>query len=231
MLAFAGALYAVVGGARRLTREVQRYREASDLLYRRWTHIPAIARPGMLRIHSRLRDVMTNQPPIVLVHGRGIASSWFVPLAARLSRDAPVFAPDLPGHGRSDADARPLTVPELARALAYWMEAMGLRGAILVGHGIGCQVAVRAVADRPELASRVVLLSPGGNVQDDVVLPRHLACTVSFVRGERDRFRSRHWAERLARASGEEPVTVPGSGHALHHDDPAALAAIIMHPA
>jgi pimeloyl-ACP methyl ester carboxylesterase len=229
VLALAGVIYGVAAGVSRLAREAKRYRAASDVLYRRWTRIPAIVGPGMLRIHSRLRDVMTNQPPIVLVHGRGIASAWFVPLAARLSKDAPVFAPDLPGHGRSDPDARDLTVPELAQALGHWMEAMGLRGAVVVGHGIGCQVAVNAVAARPELASQVVLVAPGGNVQEGVVLPRHLACPVTFVRGARDRFVQRHWAERLALASGgAEPVTVAGSSRTMHHEDPDALAAIIV---
>jgi pimeloyl-ACP methyl ester carboxylesterase len=86
------------------------------------------------------------------------------------------------------------------------------------------------VAGRPELASRVVLVAPAADVPEGVVLPRHLPCPVSLVRGESDPPRPRHWAERLGRASGEEPVTVPGSGHALHHDDPAVLAAIIVRP-
>lgn len=160
VLALAAALYAVAGGAMSLARETRRFRAASDMLYRRWTSIPRIAGAGKLRIHARVRDVMTNAGPIVLVHGLGIGSSYFVPLAARLSRDAPVYAPDLPGHGASDHDARPLDIGELAQALAAWMEAMGLRRATVVGHSLGCQVAAHAVAARPELASRLILIGP-----------------------------------------------------------------------
>jgi len=160
LIGLAAALYVTVGGAMTLVREARRFREASDILYRRWTSIPALTGAGKLRIHARVRDVMTNAEPIVLVHGLGIGSSYFVPLAARLSHYAPVYAPDLPGHGPSDHDARPLGVVDLARALAAWMEAMGLRRATIVGHSLGCQIAAHAAALRPELASRLVLMGP-----------------------------------------------------------------------
>lgn len=160
LLAAAGLVYAAAGIVSRLAAEARRYRRCADILYRRWTSIPAIAGPGKLRIHSRVRDVMTTREPIVLVHGYGIGGAYFVPLAARLSHHAPVFVPDLPGHGRSDHDARPLDVPELARALDAWMEVMGLRNAVVVGHSLGCQVALHLAARRPESASRLVLLGP-----------------------------------------------------------------------
>jgi len=229
LVGLAAALYATVGGAVTLLRETRRFREASSTLYRRWTRIPAVASPGMLRIHARLRDVMTNAEPIVLVHGLGIGSSYFVPLAARLSRHAPVYAPDLPGHGSSDRDARPLDIAELARSLAAWMEAMGLRHATLVGHALGCQVVAHAVADRPELASRVVLLGPSmtrDRVED--ILPR-LPCPVFVVRGDRDRIVSQRWAEEVARlARAPEPMVVRGWGHAVHYDEPDKIAALIV---
>jgi pimeloyl-ACP methyl ester carboxylesterase len=160
VLALAGLVYAAAGIVARLATERRRYRRGADILYRRWTTIPAIVGTGVLRIHSRVRDVMTNRDPVVLVHGYGIGSSYFVPLAARLSHQAPVFAPDLPGHGASDHDARPLTIPELAQALGAWMDAMGLRGAVVVGHSLGCQVALHLAATRPALASRLVLIGP-----------------------------------------------------------------------
>ena len=234
LLALAALAYAGAGIASRLVAERRRYRRSADILYRRWTSIPAIAGTGMLRIHSRLRDVMTNRDPIVLVHGLGIGSSYFVPLAARLSHHAPVFAPDLPGHGPSDHDARPLDVRQLARALGEWMEVMGLRRAVLVGHSFGCQVALHLAAARPEFASRLVLIGPTAETRsmledrpEDLV--RAVKCPVAIVRGERDRVVSRRWAERLASAAGApEPIVVPGWGHAVHYDDPDTVAALIL---
>jgi pimeloyl-ACP methyl ester carboxylesterase len=235
LLAVAGLAFTAAGLARRLSRELFRFRTAGGILYRRWTRIPAVAGSGTLRIHSRLRDVMTNADPLVLVHGFGIGSSYFVPLAARLSHHAPVYAPDLPGHGPSDHDARPLTVAELAQALASWMEAMGLRGAVVVGHSLGCQVALHLAASRPELASRLVLIGPTADRSTRSVddRPERLAprvqCPVAVVRGERDRISSQRWAERLAHAAGApDPIVVPGWGHAVHYDDPETLSALIV---
>ena len=234
LLGLAAALYATVGGAMALVRETRRFRDASGILYRRWARIPAIAGTGMLGIHARVRDVMTNAEPIVLVHGFGIGSSYFVPLAARLSHYAPVYAPDLPGHGPSDHDARPLSVAELAQSLAAWMETMGLRHATIVGHSLGGQVAAHAAASRPGLASRLVLVGPTeemrGMVEDRLedILPR-LSCPVFVVRGERDRTVSQRWAEKVARvARAPEPMVVPGWGHAAHYDDPDTIAALIV---
>lgn len=224
LVALAGLVYAGAGIVTRLAAEARRFRRSSDILYRRWTSVPAIAGPGMLRIHSRVRDVMTNRDPVVLVHGYGIGSSYFVPLATRLSHHAPVFAPDLPGHGPSDRDARPLDVPELARALGAWMEVMGLRGAVVVGHSHGCQVALHLAATHPRFASRLVLIGP---TADSVA--RSVDCPIAIVRGERDRIASQRRAERLAHAAGApDPIVVPGWGHAVHYDDPDAVAALIL---
>ena len=226
LVALAGLVYAGAGIASRLVAETRRYRRSADVLYRRWTRIPAIAGGGMLRVHSRLRDVMTNHDPIVLVHGPGAGSSYFVPLAARLSHHAPVFAPDLPGHGPSDRDARALDVRELAQALGEWMEVMGLRGAVVVGHSFGCQVALHLAAARPQFASRLVLIGPTDRPEE---LVRSVKCPIVVVRGGRDRLVSQRWAERLAREAGApDPIVVPGWGHAVHYDDPDTVAALIL---
>jgi pimeloyl-ACP methyl ester carboxylesterase len=126
-----------------------------------WTAIPGIRRATSLSMHARVSDdVPTSLPPVVLVHGYGMGSSYFVPLAARLHADAHVYAPDLPGHGPSDHDVRPLKTCELADALAAWMGANGLRGAVLVGHSFGTQVAAEVAATRPDLVSGLVLIAP-----------------------------------------------------------------------
>lgn len=236
LVALAALVYAGAGIASRLVAETRRYRRSADILYRRWTSIPAVAGTGMLRIHSRLRDVMTNREPVVLVHGPGIGSSCFVPLAARLSHHVPVFAPDLPGHGPSDRDARPLDVQELARALGEWMDVMGLRRAVVVGHSSGCQVALHLAAARPEFASRLLLIGPPADASARAMredspedLVRAVKCPIAIVRGERDFMASRRWAERLASAAGApEPIVVPGWGHAVHYDDPDTVAALIL---
>lgn len=80
--------------------------------------------------------------------------------AGLIARDATVFAPDLPGFGRSAKPERALDVRELSDALARWMESNRVELPTLVGHSFGCHVAVDLAARRPEKVSRLVLAAP-----------------------------------------------------------------------
>lgn len=160
-LAFAGAVALATRSALHARRELAAWRIAEDRLEHRDTPIPAVAGIGRLTMHARVsRPEHTVYPSVVLVHGLGMSSAYLAPLAARVGRHADVYAPDLPGHGRSDDDEQPLSIPDLAHALASWLDAMRLRGVILVGHSMGTQVATEVAVRRPELVSGLVLLSP-----------------------------------------------------------------------
>lgn len=98
--------------------------------------------------------------PVVLVHGLGMSSRYMAPLARCLARDMPVFAPDLPGFGRSCDPPHILTVPGMAEVLAAWMDAVGIRRATLVGNSLGCEVLVEFALQRPDLVERLVLQGP-----------------------------------------------------------------------
>lgn len=98
--------------------------------------------------------------PVLLVHGFGISSSYFVPLIRGLAPEFDVYAPDLPGHGRSGSPRRALGIVELAEGLAGWMDETGLSGASVVAHSMGTQVAVELALGRPDLAGRVALIGP-----------------------------------------------------------------------
>ena len=159
--AIALAAWQAMRTARHLRRELRDYRAHRQRLRTGWTMIPGLAGMRALRMHARLReDAGPTSAPVVLVHGFGIGSSYMVPVAAVLARAVRVYAPDLPGHGSSDHDARPLTIPQLGEALAGWMDASRLRGALLVGHSMGCQIAAEVAARRPELVDGLVLVGP-----------------------------------------------------------------------
>ncbi|HKG24834.1 MAG TPA: alpha/beta fold hydrolase, partial [Thermomicrobiales bacterium] len=60
--------------------------------------------------------------PLVHVHGFGISGTYLVPTAVRLAANYPTYVPDLPGYGRSHKPKRTLTIPELADALADFLD-------------------------------------------------------------------------------------------------------------
>ena len=95
--------------------------------------------------------------PVVLVHGLGVSSSYLVPTAERLATEFAVYAPDLPGHGRSETPRAPMDIPRLADALMAWMDAAGLDRASFVANSMGCQIVVDAALRYPDRVDRLVL--------------------------------------------------------------------------
>ena len=79
-------------------------------------------------MHARRSE--NSLPPtastVVLVHGLSVSSGYMVPTAVRLAQYHHVYLPDLPGFGKSAKPSHILTIPELADALADWMQAMEL---------------------------------------------------------------------------------------------------------
>lgn len=101
-----------------------------------------------------------KRTPVVLVHGLGVSSRYMIPTATRLALHRQVYAPDLPGFGRSRGHDRVLNVMELADALSRWMEEVGIPRAVLLGNSIGCQVIVDLALRRPSQVERIVLVAP-----------------------------------------------------------------------
>lgn len=114
-----------------------------------------------LPVHARIgSDRPSAFPAVVLVHGLGLSSTYLLPTARELIDDFAVYAPDLPGFGRSGRPRRTLDVPQLGDALAAWIEAFGLERAALLGNSFGCQIIVECMARHPERVTRAVLQGP-----------------------------------------------------------------------
>ncbi len=119
-------------------------------------------RVGDLRVHVRLSADSTERSalPLVLVHGLGVSSRYMIPLAELLAAGRPVYAPDLPGFGRSEKPRRTFDVHEQAEFLASWMPAMGLSRADFLGHSLGCQVVADLAFHHPDRVLRLALAAP-----------------------------------------------------------------------
>lgn len=135
----------------RMTREGD---AAVDWARERWT------RAGAWRVRWREAG---EGPAIVLVHGLGLSADFWwrngPPLAAAGFR---VLAPDLPGFGKTDGPPH-LPVPEQARALAEWADALGLGPAAYVGHSVSCQAVLELAATEPARVTALVLAAPTGD--------------------------------------------------------------------
>lgn len=96
-------------------------------------------------------------PPLLLLHGGGVAGWMWEPLRAHLDPARRVIVPDLPGHGRSasvDYESHEVTV---ARLIPVLERETG--PATVVGFSLGAQLAVLLAARRPDLVADAVVIS------------------------------------------------------------------------
>ena len=107
----------------------------------------------------RVADRGRGGPPLVLVHGWGCSHRFFAPQIRRFSKAHRVVAPDLRGHGASDAPHDAIGVATLADDLAWLCTRLALERPLLVGHSLGGAVALAAAARLPEVAG-LCLLDP-----------------------------------------------------------------------
>jgi pimeloyl-ACP methyl ester carboxylesterase len=96
----------------------------------------------------------------VLVHGLGVSSRYFEPLAAELARRGRVFLIDLPGYGAAPNPKRDVGLADHAGALAAFLTESGIENPVLVGHSMGTQIVAILAQRYPRLTDRVVLMSP-----------------------------------------------------------------------
>lgn len=105
-------------------------------------------------------------PVFVLVHGIGVAASYFEPLARALLAHGRVVAVNLPGFGPTKDPDRSIRITQFARIAREAVARSGVGVAVWVGHSMGTQVVVEALAQDPTIAQRAVLLSPVVNQKE-----------------------------------------------------------------
>ncbi len=101
--------------------------------------------------------------PVLFIHGLGSSGymEWRFNLATAASRHR-VFAPDLPGYGRTDKPRVRYTIDYFARFVESYMEERGLRNASIVGASLGGRIALQLALERPQLTRRLVLVNALG---------------------------------------------------------------------
>eukprot|EP01035_Chromulina_nebulosa_P056425 gene56425-77329_t len=89
---------------------------------------------------------MGQGPTLLLLHGTGASTHSWRDLLPLLARDFHVVAPDLPGHGFTEAPERDrLSLPAMARGLTALLGKLGVEPEGIVGHSAGAAIAMQMV--------------------------------------------------------------------------------------
>lgn len=116
-----------------------------------------------------------DAPPVVLVHGLSATNASMLPLIPALSTKYHVLAPDLPGHGGTEARGTAHAAPYLGEWLADFLRQTCDSPAVLVGNSLGGRTSLETAMLQPQLVRGLVLLCPA-------VAFRKLRQLVPFVR-------------------------------------------------
>ena len=132
---------------------------------------------GQLRVHHTHGG---RGSPVLFIHGLGSSGylEWRFNLEAA-SDGHRVYAPDLPGFGRSEKPRARYGIPYFTRFIERYMEGRGLRSAVVVGASLGGRIALELALESPHLVRKLVLVNALGlgrpNVQVSyglVTIPR-----------------------------------------------------------
>lgn len=115
--------------------------------------------------------------PLLFLHGWGLSPRAYLPSLRTLAeRGYRITAPSLPGFGRSDVRRdRDHSLNGVADHVIDTLDALALPDRLpVVAHSFGAGVSLRIAALRPDLLSRLTLISPVGGAAQGRVPWRHI---------------------------------------------------------
>ncbi|MFN2226660.1 MAG: alpha/beta fold hydrolase [Anaerolineae bacterium] len=109
------------------------------------------------------RPVPERQPPVVLIHGAGGSHQLWL-YQVRDLPEARTYAPDLPGHGRSQGPGRD-SIAAYGDWLIAFLDAVGAERAVLVGHSMGGGIALDVALRHPGRVAGLGLVATGARMR------------------------------------------------------------------
>ena len=130
--------------------------------------------------------------PLILLHGNGEDSGYFVHQINHFLKEHCVIALDTRGHGKSPRGDRPFTIRQFAEDLHDFMDEQGIEKADILGFSDGGNTALVFALKYPERVERLILnganLYGSGvkpSVQIPIILGYHVASLFAGRRSEK----------------------------------------------
>jgi pimeloyl-ACP methyl ester carboxylesterase len=110
---------------------------------------------------THLEKQQKQAPPLVYVHGAA-GNCFFWPPELRRLPGQPVYAVDLPGHGKSVGPGF-ASIASYTAALADWMDSLQLTTAVWIGHSMGSAIALTMALEFPARVAGLGLIGGSAN--------------------------------------------------------------------
>ncbi|HZR82129.1 MAG TPA: alpha/beta hydrolase [Candidatus Binatia bacterium] len=137
-------------------------------------------------VHAGVSTLPHLPPPLgsgvalVFLHGEGGSAALWSRQIAHFARAHSPVAIDLPGHGRSTGLDAPASVADAAATVAAVLTALQAPPAVLVGHGLGGQVALATALRQPDRVRAVVTI---GTAASPAIAPALVEQLEKIVQG------------------------------------------------
>lgn len=92
------------------------------------------------------------------MHGFACTHADWQAQVAYFGADHPTYTPDLRGHGATHARPEDCSIETYGSDIAALLEGKDLKGAVLIGHSMGCRVVLQACLNAPGRVAAVALI-------------------------------------------------------------------------
>jgi len=99
----------------------------------------------MSSVHFR---TMGSGNPVVLLHGFCESNQIWGVFANLLAQHCQLIVPDLPGFGKSQLPSPSFSIDSIGEAMWQWLDGMGVKNPVIVGHSLGGYVALAMTHQR-----------------------------------------------------------------------------------
>ena len=130
-----------------------------------WRNVDWPTHTKQLEINGRsvnYVDIGEGNQTVVFIHGLGGSWQNWLENLPRTAGSCRAIALDLPGFGRSEMPADPISITAFAAAVDSFCESLGLGPVVLVGNSMGGFTAAEVAIQHPERVELLVLVDSAG---------------------------------------------------------------------
>ena len=121
--------------------------------------------------------------PVLLLHGWGSSNIVYKGIINTLSSRCRLIAPDFPGCGESDTMAEPWTLETYCDFVLKFLEALGIKDPIMMGHSHGGRVTLYMTATGMVNPEKIVLLDAAGLIPKKSLKQKFRARSFKKIKG------------------------------------------------